>query len=210
MYWSRSSTSSAARSAVREDRARHHRQRQAHHDERAGRRQHPDRHPPHMVAVDELDVLGFVEQRRRRRAGEVTLRARLPRARQNALVHTRATTYSVSRLVTHAAADQHPGQRGTVLRAGLQQRHLADEAGKRRNATEIECGHHEHERQQRAGGRQPTQPLQGRRTRLAFDQADHQEQGRLHHDVVRHVVDRTGHAELDSTARCRTPCSRCG
>ena len=96
----------------------------------------------------------------------------------------------------HAAADQYPGQRRALLRTGLQQRHLADETGKGRYTTEIECGHHEHEGQQWARRRQPTQPLQRRRARLAFDQTDNQEQGGLHHDVVRDVVDRTGHAQL--------------
>ena len=132
------------------------------------------------------------------------------RAARTPCVHTRATTYSVSRLVITLPPTSSQASTEPSCGTRLQQRDLADEPRERRNATEIERGYHEDEGQQRARRGQAAEALQRRRARLPLDQADDQEQRGLHEDVVGDVVDRARHARARWTARCRTPCSRCG
>ena len=156
------------------------------------------------------DVFGVVEQGRRAPPPARSPSGASARARQNALRPHPRHHVQRQQAGDHAAADQQPGQHRAVLRAGLQQRDLADETGERRNATEIERGHHEHERQQRAGRRQPAEPLQRRcdppaaRSGRPPGTAWSARGCGAPHSRSR----RTGRARW--TARRRTPCSRCG
>ena len=107
------------------------------------------------------------------------------------MFQTRARAYRVSSEVSAPAPMSDVGQRGAgSLGARLEQAELADEAGERRDAAEVERGNEEQHRDDAAPPEQAAEPVDRRAAACALDEPGREEQGGLHDDVVHDVVDR--------------------
>lgn len=121
---------------------------------------------------------------------------------QNAMLQARSSAYSVNSEVSRPPATSAQSSGRPDRRRRLDQPQLAEEAGHRWDAGEIEGRDQEEHPQQWPSLQQRPQSDKGRRSTDAFHQAGDQEERGLHDDVVRGVEDCGSQA---SRYRCPPP-----